>query len=80
MAVLNTAPVTEKIEYTDISDPNNHREVSLIATFNGKIYNGKRYINIAKRTLVWQDGFGWADKRDGRYAFSDLVVEAFGLK
>lgn len=46
--------------------------MTVTATFNGKIYNGKRYINCQYRinntnsglkqmTAIWQDGRGWVD-------------------
>ena len=54
------------------------------ATFNGKIYNGKRYINVSYRlggsakqyTCIWKDGFGWVECD---YA-GDTLEELFGLE
>ncbi len=80
MAIVTTASVSKIIEYTNISDPDNIHDVKLQARFNGKVYNGKRYINIGSITLIWVDGYGWEIPKYGRYAFSDLVVEAFELK
>jgi hypothetical protein len=63
------------------------REVPCTATFNGRVYNGKRYINTQYRlnstktglkqaTSIWEDGFGWVE-----CAFAgDTLVELFGLE
>lgn len=80
MAVIMTKTETKILEYTNVSDPNNVYDVKLLATFNGKVYNGKRYINVGKATLIWIDGYGWELPKYGRYAFSDLVIEVFGLE
>lgn len=55
------------------------------ASFNGKVYNGKRYINdsyranntnsgVKTRTHVWQDGMGWIEGGNSE------LVKLFNLK
>ncbi len=81
MAMTQTAAATKSFSYTD----GGGNEFTMVATFNGKIYNGKRYINVgaAGRTqtsVIWQDGIGWTDRRFDRFGWSDQVVELFGLE
>lgn len=79
MAMTQTSAKTVTFESAE------GRKVS--ATFNGKVYNGKRYINCSYRinntnsglkqmTAIWQDGLGWVDCR----VWGDTLVDLFGLE
>ncbi len=60
---------------------------TITASFNGRVYNGKRYINCQYRvnntrsglktsTAVWQDGMGWIEKN----FWAGELVKLFGLE
>jgi len=76
-------PVTRTFETTKADGS----PMQVKVTFNGKIYNGKRYINCQYRlnntnsglksfTAIWQDGFGWIECR----VWGNELVEQFGLE
>jgi hypothetical protein len=85
MANIVSTPVTKTFEYRDERiDPSFWR---YSATWNGKRYGNKRYINVSYRvnntksglkqyTCIWQDGFGWLECPLG----GDTLIELFGLE
>lgn len=71
----------------NFTDTRDNKEIPVTATFNGKVYNDKRYITVKYRlnntrsgikqfTAIWQDGFGWTDCR----AYGDELIQLFDLK
>lgn len=82
MAVTTTEPIKKSFTVTMGT-----RDVLVTATFNGKIYNDKRYIKMEYRlnstktglkqaTSIWQDGCGWIE-----CAFAgDTLIELFDLQ
>lgn len=83
MAVTTTVAMSKTFEVIR----QNGESMKVSASFNGKIYHGKRYIKCQYRinstksglkeaTWIWQDGFGWVEGGP----WGSQLVELFGLE